>query len=318
LTFIKLKNFSFILIIVAITCVLSISITDATENNFFSLDTEILGEKNINIKINEIEHNDQMSVVRTHVFNRGTYMASIMTSLCSYAQIAKNRQFRYFVILDEKELNSCKACEKSSETTIGFLKTNSVNGLDVFKTKITEAKEYKIYDINDLSLACGFIPIPNDEFHLSVYLGDIENVESQIKKNPEYVNELNEQEYTPLLIATAESHLILVELLVNNGADVNKKGIWDYTPLHIAAGLKFENIGIVKYLLDKNANVNAKMIDNQTPLHLAVRRGNAETANLLLKAGAKINEPDKKGNTPLDIAIEKSDENLVKILTNME
>jgi ankyrin repeat protein len=40
-----------------------------------------------------------------------------------------------------------------------------------------------------------------------------------------------------------------------------------------------------------------------TPLHMAARRGNVETAQLLLDAGADIDAKDKAGDTPLRRAV---------------
>ncbi len=79
------------------------------------------------------------------------------------------------------------------------------------------------------------------------------------------------------------------------------------TPLHIASILGHS--GIVDYLLKEKSTIspatlmNAQDIAGATALHEAVRYGNVEVAQKLLKAGANVNATDALGNTPILLLI---------------
>lgn len=88
--------------------------------------------------------------------------------------------------------------------------------------------------------------------------------------------------------------------LINAGADVNGHGNTGYPPLLIAA-----DVEVVKLLIKKGANVNyqSTLSGLWTPLHQAVL--NSETIPPLIAAGAKLNELDDEGNSPLMLAISR-------------
>ena len=77
-----------------------------------------------------------------------------------------------------------------------------------------------------------------------------------------------------------------VRIGIENGADVNAKGIVGWTPLHAAAGNG--NKETAELLIAKGADVNAKMEDGDTPLDLA--EDEPETADLLREHGGKTGE----------------------------
>ena len=72
------------------------------------------------------------------------------------------------------------------------------------------------------------------------------------------------------------------------------------THLHIAARMNDSNSA--RWLIANGANVNAKNKYDWTPLHYAAYTNATETAALLLKNGADVNAKDKDGVTPLDVA----------------
>ena len=105
-----------------------------------------------------------------------------------------------------------------------------------------------------------------------------------------------------LHIASLYNHLDLARYLLKNGVQVNywsdRPPMWSYhprskllgsslTPLHYACCLgRFEMTAL---LLDHNALVNAATVDGYTPLMMAVEAENTDLVSLLLSRGAKVN-----------------------------
>src|SRR5437773_6714379 len=58
----------------------------------------------------------------------------------------------------------------------------------------------------------------------------------------------------------------------------------------------------VRTLIVRKSDVNAPQVDGATALHWAVYRDDLETADLLIRAGAKANVANREGTTPLAMA----------------
>jgi ankyrin repeat protein len=82
---------------------------------------------------------------------------------------------------------------------------------------------------------------------------------------------------------------------------VNRKDPKDEcTPLHHAA--RFGPKEVVAWMIEHQADVNAAAYNQFTPLHFALTR---EIADILIKAGAKLDQKDSWGKTPLQSAAEE-------------
>ena len=89
-----------------------------------------------------------------------------------------------------------------------------------------------------------------------------------------------------------------VERLVRTGVEVDSQlGRKKLTPLHVAA--LYGRVGTVELLLDEGANVEKVDVHGNTALHMAAFFGNEAVAELLLAHGAKVNETNAMGHTPL-------------------
>lgn len=94
----------------------------------------------------------------------------------------------------------------------------------------------------------------------------------------------------------------VLETLVRHGADVRSSCPCGYTPLHYAA--ISNSVGAIDFLVGLGADVDAKEnISGYTPLHEASSRGLCEAIAALLQHGAVMDNVDKKGATPLVLAI---------------
>jgi len=111
---------------------------------------------------------------------------------------------------------------------------------------------------------------------------------------------------TPLILAAANGHFSIVNLLVSRGASVNQLDNTGHTALHWAA-MRGRN-DVASVLLRAGAEINPKNNDGVTPLLYAVGTGNRIMTDLLLDYDADHETETKKNNmTPLLLAIEHAD-----------
>lgn len=92
---------------------------------------------------------------------------------------------------------------------------------------------------------------------------------------------------TALIIAVKANNEHMMETLISLGADVNQSSRGDGNPLIAAAGNN--NVKLTKRLLDFGADVNAIVPGDETPLITASRRGNFEVVEYLVSQGADVN-----------------------------
>ncbi|KAI1722404.1 ankyrin repeats (3 copies) domain-containing protein [Ditylenchus destructor] len=131
------------------------------------------------------------------------------------------------------------------------------------------------------------------------------------------VNEPSPEGITPLHNACRYGHLEIVELLIENNADVElistvaEDELSLETPLMIACSQ--QHVKVVEYLLSTNIDVNRCSKSGLTPLHIAVNRKNEQLICLLLNAGAKLIKSET-GDTPLTDAALSGYPDIMKLL----
>lgn len=112
------------------------------------------------------------------------------------------------------------------------------------------------------------------------------------------LNRLSAQGESPLMLAAIKGELALAELLVKNGADVNKTG---WTPLHYAASNA--HLPVIKLLLENHAYIDAESPNGTTPLMMASMYGNAAAVQLLIDEGADPMLKNSQGLTATQFAV---------------
>ena len=115
-----------------------------------------------------------------------------------------------------------------------------------------------------------------------------------------------------LIEASLRGHFDTVRRLLDQGADINAKGINGATALMMACW--WGHVDIVRLLLDRGANVNGKGLDGYTALMEAARYGRLEIAELLLERGAHVNSRTAMGKTARTFAKEKGHTRLEELL----
>ncbi|EDM18736.1 solute carrier family 35, member B2, isoform CRA_a [Rattus norvegicus] len=104
-----------------------------------------------------------------------------------------------------------------------------------------------------------------------------------------------------LHIATLQRNQPLIELLLQNGADIDaQEGTSGKTALHLA--VETQERSLVQFLLQAGARVDARMLNGCTPLHLAAGRGLNSISSTLCEAGADSLLLNVEDETPQDLA----------------
>src|SRR3954469_11752804 len=121
-----------------------------------------------------------------------------------------------------------------------------------------------------------------DQFADAVEKADGDKAMELFQKHPTVVDARNEKGDTVLIITLARSDHDWAAFLLNKGADPNL----------------------------------AARATGDTPLIAAARAGFEEGAEWLLSMGAKVDAPNRMGETPLIIAVQQRQPELVKVLLN--
>jgi ankyrin repeat protein len=130
--------------------------------------------------------------------------------------------------------------------------------------------------------------------HLAAYTGEPAQATIFIEEGVS-VNAKDSDGRTPLHYATTAN---VAEFLISKGADVHAEGKRGEAPLHTAAGAGCKEV--VELLLDNAANINTRNQSNFTPVHYVFLWSvNTEVLELLIEKGADVHAKDFRGWTYL-------------------
>ena len=166
--------------------------------------------------------------------------------------------------------------------------------------------------------------------HLASIEGKVQAVHDilAIKSDPSLLNQYDKESKNALDYAFSRpdsaSHMEIAELLILSGA-YSENPMFNYfgpavrsanfnirrneglAPIHYAVMYSntgaHSHTGLISYLLDKKIDINIKTTSGATALHEAVRKGDYQIVNMLVKAGADVNARDANNNTPLHTGI---------------
>lgn len=121
------------------------------------------------------------------------------------------------------------------------------------------------------------------------------------------IDDEDDTQATPLILAALGGHLLIVKLLITKGVDINHKNGQGHSALQYACSKGWKEI--VLFLCENGADINIRDKRNDTPLHRLATTGRVEIMRLLLEGNTKpeVNCVNSEGSTPLHIVCE--DEN---------
>jgi ankyrin repeat protein len=130
--------------------------------------------------------------------------------------------------------------------------------------------------------------------------GNLEKLKALYEINPDTLNSVNENGFSPLIIATYRNQLKVVDFLLKNNADVN----FDSPEGTALLGACYKgNFDIVELLIANKANVNVLGGNNISPLIFAVQSKNKKLVKILVQNGADQTIKDSAGRTAKDYAM---------------
>ncbi|XP_060130804.1 fibronectin type 3 and ankyrin repeat domains protein 1 isoform X4 [Zootoca vivipara] len=218
----------------------------------------------------------------------------------------------------------------------GYAQQHVVEGLEPrttyrFRLKVTDPSGESAYS-TPVCVTTTSEPMSGDHLHRAVSRNDVDQVLTILKGRQVVVDTLNKLGFTALMVASQKGFTRLAQILVENGADVNRKNASGKDSLMIAcyAG----HLDIAKYLRSQGASWLSRDLGGCTAMHwaadgghvdviewmikdgcqvdpkdtglewtplmrLCAITGKADVATTLLDAGADVNVKDKDGKTPL-------------------
>lgn len=117
--------------------------------------------------------------------------------------------------------------------------------------------------------------------------GDLTSTRTLLAKQPSLIATRDTDGSTPLHCASWKGHVEIVELLLENGADIqarNQNDHWGDTPLHAAA--HGNQKAVAKILIARGADVRAVNSSGRTPLQETEFHNARAVAKLLKMAGS--------------------------------
>lgn len=163
-------------------------------------------------------------------------------------------------------------------------------------------------DVNAMSRKSGMTPL-----HLAAAKG-LYGVVQILLENKAEVDVQNSKGDIPLHLAVINDHFDVVQIFLERGVNIDVKTCDNFTSLHIAAEKGYEKV--VELLLQRKASISIKSDHGATSLHLAAKYGHISITQLLLNNEDDIDANDKNHLTPLRLAAQHGHVGVVEFLLN--
>ncbi|XP_064089070.1 ankyrin-1-like isoform X2 [Macrobrachium nipponense] len=188
---------------------------------------------------------------------------------------------------------------------------------DIDKRMITALLSGKVEDLESALNDGGDVNKSTSKYvtplHVAAAKGSLSLVQVLLNRQATNVEAVDNDGYTPLMVASLRGHIDVVEKLIAFRAKPNNESHEGETALHLA--VIHDNQSVVRSLLDNGASINKRTKDGSTPLHLAAKYNAIRSAEELVKdISCKKDERNANGYTPLEIAKKRGHRQLCSIL----
>ena len=152
--------------------------------------------------------------------------------------------------------------------------------------------------------------------HQACIADDIRMVRFLLAQGAE-LNMRNCYKTTPLMYAVKYGSLKLVSCLLSHKPALHPRSfVIGTSALHWAIfhNLQPHRLQTVELLLEAGADVNQRMSDESTPLHCAAMTGLADVSAVLIRYGADRRAKNADWKTPLQVAVEHGNADVARVL----
>lgn len=143
--------------------------------------------------------------------------------------------------------------------------------------------------------------------------GTVTEVKELMKQNPDVINQINENGFSPLILACYRGNTPVAEFLITHVKNMNYAS-GEGTAL--TASVFKGDRNLTQKLLQNNADPNVANSSGVTPLIYAVQSQNKEMVELLLKNKANKTLSDKQGKTVFEYALFSKNQDIINLLKN--
>lgn len=140
--------------------------------------------------------------------------------------------------------------------------------------------------------------------------GDLEETVRLIQDGAN-LNAINEEGESALTRAISRKQTSVARILLENGATTDYTGFLVHKPLHVA--VQTANIQLVELLLDNGADID-ELTTLGSVLSQAIWAGREDITSLLLHRGADVNLARRSFRSPLGNAVRRKNERLIRDL----
>ncbi len=141
--------------------------------------------------------------------------------------------------------------------------------------------------------------------------GTISEIETIYNLNPELINAVDDESYSPLILSCYRGNVEVAFFLIERVSDINYIS-GDGTAL--MAAVMAGNTKIIEKLISQNANLNLSDSQGKTALIFAVFFNKNDIVKILLKGGVDIKLKDVEGKSALDYAVLNKNTELIILL----
>lgn len=159
---------------------------------------------------------------------------------------------------------------------------------------------------------------PSMSLYESIAYGALENVKNILESPPALLNKPAPDGFRPLCLAAYFGQFEVARWLVAQGADVNQAATNPSKVAPIHAAVAANHLGLVQLLIENDADVNLTQTQGVTPLHSAAHRGNLAIVKSLVAAGAQLAATMDSGETALDFAKKEGHQAVIDYLLSQK